>query len=83
MDWWLVIAIAVIVTVGMRFLRARRTSAITGNDRAVAPPGNFTQDREDNRVSSLSAEDQAWEAASQQRNRDAQGRDESVTAPKA
>ena len=81
MDWWLVIAIAAVVVVGMRYLRSRRAGTITGNDHAVGPPTDFTQDREDNRISRLSTEDQAWEAASQQRSRDAQKRDESVTAP--
>lgn len=82
MDWWLVIAIAVIVTVGVRYLRTRRAGTVTGNDHTAGPPTDFTRDREDNRISRLSAEDRAWEASSLQRHRDAGGRDQHAAEPR-
>jgi hypothetical protein len=52
---------------------ARRTAGreTTGTK---APPRDFTVERETSRVGNLSAEDQAWEAASRKRNRDTQER---------
>lgn len=82
MDWWMVIVVAAIVVVGARTLRARgKHSATGGNSVESGPAANFRQDREDDRVSRLSAEDQAWEAASLQRARDAQRQDESAVGP--
>ena len=43
---------------------------------AAGSPRDFTEERETGRVGNLSEEDQAWEAASLKRNRDAQARDQ-------
>jgi len=43
---------------------------------AGSPPRDFTQERETGRVGNFSEEDQAWEAASLKRNREAQVRDQ-------
>ena len=77
-DWWYVIAIVALAAVGVLYLRAHRTGTGGGsNDRpdsARARP-DFTQDREDSRLSGMSAEDRAWEDASLRTNRETRGRD--------
>ena len=59
---------------GLGYLRSRAK----GKGRAADGPGSgsqdFVQGREDDRHARMSAEDRAWEAASLQRNRDAQER---------
>ena len=60
---------------GLGYLRSR------GKGRTVQGPGNVSQDfeqgRDDDRHARMSAEDRAWEAASLQRNRDTQERQNS------
>ena len=77
-DWWYVIAIVGLAAVGVLYLRARRTGA--GGGRNDGPDGararpDFTQDREDSRLSGMSAEDRAWEDASLRTNRETRERD--------
>jgi hypothetical protein len=64
-------------------MRARAKGRASIGDLPGATSGDFSQDRETNRVSRLSEEDRAWESASQQRSRDATARDESSTGPVA
>ena len=77
-DWWYVIAIVGLAAVGVLYLRARRTGTGGGgtdrSDGARARP-DFTQDREDSRLSGMSAEDRAWEDASLRTNRETRERD--------
>ena len=77
-DWWYVIAIVGLAAVGVVYLRARRTGTGRGSndgpDSARARP-DFTQDREASRLSGMSAEDRAWEAASLRTNRATRERD--------
>ena len=75
-DWWYVIAIVGLAAVGVMYLRARRTGGGSneGPDSARARP-DFTQDREDSRLSGMSVEDRAWEDASLRTNRETRGRD--------
>ncbi len=77
-DWWYVIAIVALAAVGVLYLRARRTGTGGGSndgpDSARVRP-DFTQDREDSRLSGMSAEDRAWEDASLRTNRETRERD--------
>jgi hypothetical protein len=75
MDWWLVIAIAAVVIVATRVLKARGGSAAPTSESAAGTRVDFSGNREASRVSGLSEEDRAWETASQQRSRDAAVRD--------
>ncbi len=66
--------IQTIRTQGLGLLRSRGTRK---GQSAADPDGtrtDFAQGREDDRHAHMSAEDRAWEAASLQRNRDAQER---------
>jgi hypothetical protein len=63
--------------IGRLMSKMRSGSARTGTQETTAagsPPRDFTLERETGRVGNLSAEDQAWEAASRKRNREAQAR---------
>lgn len=81
MDWWLVILLAVVVLAGTIALRMRGKQRAAMNNRPVSGTGDFSGDRETNRVSRLSDEDRAWETASLQRSQDAAARDKDVAGP--
>ncbi|HYJ13672.1 MAG TPA: hypothetical protein VEW66_08775 [Thermomicrobiales bacterium] len=71
--WWYALIIALVVVGVMVFMRMRRNQAHgqhpdLGSDDSI--PRDYSQEREDLRSSNLSAEDQAWETASLQRERD-------------
>lgn len=76
MDLWYVVAIALVVVAVILFLRTRRQGVdrVTG---AASRNDDYVQGREDTRIAGMSAEDQAWETASQERSaaRTRQGQD--------
>ena len=75
-DWWYVIAIVGLAAVGALYLRARRTGGGSNDGRDGARTrADFTQDREDSRLSGMSAEDRAWEDASLRTSRETRERD--------
>lgn len=79
-DSWYVIVIVVVAVLLVLFLRNRQQGSERGRaDRtaAVDPARDFRTEREDTRRTGLSAEDQAWESASLQRNQD--NRDRAAT----
>ena len=47
----------------------------------ASAPRDYTQEREDRRLGQMSEEDRAWQAASQQRNRETQDRDQPPPVP--
>lgn len=59
---------------GLGFLRSRGNSKGQNADGQGGASTDFVQGREDERQAHMSAEDRAWEAASLQRNREAQER---------
>ena len=76
-DWWYGIAIGALAIVALRFLLLRgNASRRKGDDRQAgpSPAEDYPQDREDTRLSHMSDEDRAWEAASIDRNRERQTR---------
>lgn len=75
-DWWIILLVILIVTAAViAYTRVRGGST---PDPETDPSRNYTDERETDRVGGMSAEDREWEAASIQRNRDAEERD---TAP--
>ena len=78
-DWWWVIVLVVLAVAGALYLRSRGTGAVRGRaDRlhAGSAPPDFRQDREDARVTGMSDEDRAWEAASLRTDRETRERAE-------
>jgi hypothetical protein len=76
--WWYLLSIVVVAVGGWAYLRMRRDRAKAGRDELQREWGtshDYTQERETGRLANLSAEDQAWEAASLQRHRDGEDRD--------
>lgn len=72
--WWYALAVAVILAVAIvAYARTRNAgvSAVRGDD----DTRDYRGEREANRTSAMSDEDHAWEAASLERNRQAQERD--------
>ena len=59
---------------GLGFLRSRGNSKGQNADGQGGTSADFAQGREDERQAHMSTEDRAWEAASLQRDRDAQER---------
>lgn len=73
----LIIAVAAVAFYFM--MRTRRTANRTRQDALLESdtgPRDYEQERETNRMSNMSESDQAWQAASLQRNRDNQARDQ-------
>ena len=58
---------------GLGFLRSRGTNKGQSANDQGGTRVDFAQGREDERRAQMSTEDRAWEAASLQRNQDAQG----------
>jgi hypothetical protein len=75
-NWWYVLAIVVIAAAVILFLRYRGRSRGGGVPLAsrtgIGPNRNYAQEREEARVGRMSEEDQAWESASLERNREEQ-----------
>lgn len=72
--WWYALVIVVILGVALVvYARARRVSTPAG--RGDDGSRDYRDEREANRTSGMSDEDRAWEAASLERNRQAQERD--------
>jgi hypothetical protein len=75
-NWWYVLAIVVVAAAVLLFLRYRGRSR--SDEGPLAPPAgigpnrNYAQEREEARVGRMSEDDQAWEAASLDRNREEQ-----------
>ena len=77
---WYVLMIIAAATAVVLVLRARRSAAQTRRDSlAESDTGSrdYAQERETNRMSKMSNAEQAWQAASLQRHRDNQARDQS------
>jgi hypothetical protein len=77
-QWWVVLAVLVIIVaiVGYRWFSGTRSReeqerrmGVQEQSRAHSPAEEISQ-REDRRLAGMTAEDQAWELASLQRNRD-------------
>jgi hypothetical protein len=83
MSEWLYVLVAV-VAVGAALMvvreRGRRASESARPVTASATNRDYAQEREVGRRAGMSAEDQAWEASSKQRNLDLQQRKEDVTS---
>ena len=85
-DWWTVIAVVALAAVGIQYVRSRRSgNGRSGADRGsdAGAPSDYRQDREDARRANMSETDRAWEAASLQRNQEAQERDDNVSERRA
>ena len=73
-NWWYVLAIVVIAAAVIVFLRYRgRSGGLPLASRTgVSFNRDYAQEREEARVGRMSEEDQAWEAASLEKNREGQ-----------
>ena len=79
-QWWILVAIVVIVAVIIAFQRSRQSKVRQTRDLRMGAqelgraqtPGEEISQREDRRLTGMSAEDRDWEQASLQRNRDIQ-----------
>jgi hypothetical protein len=71
-NWWIVLIIVVLVAAGLlyyvRSRRERHEDVVVG----AASTRDYEQERESSRVTQMSSEDREWEAASLQKNREAQ-----------
>ncbi len=70
-NWWIVLIVVLLAAAGFLYLRSRRErheDVVVG----VASDRDYEQEREASRVTQMSTEDRAWEAASLQKNREAQ-----------
>ena len=74
-DWWYVVVVAGLAVAGILYLRSR-ANATSGsrNDRqdGASTRRDFVGEREDARLAHMSEEDRTWQAASLQRNREAE-----------
>jgi hypothetical protein len=77
---WILVAVVVIIAIIVAYQRSRKTQVRDTRDlrmgaqelgRAQSPDEEISQ-REDRRLTGMSAEDREWEQASLQRNRDIQ-----------
>jgi membrane protein implicated in regulation of membrane protease activity len=68
--WWIILAVLVLAGIGVGYLvqrRARRMERREGA--AVTADRDFVAERETSRMGNLSAEDQAWQSASLEKDR--------------
>jgi flagellar biosynthesis/type III secretory pathway M-ring protein FliF/YscJ len=81
-QWWILVAVVIIVAIVVAYMRSRqsqerqtqvRRMGVQEQGRAHSPDEEISQ-REDRRLTGMSAEDRDWEQASLQRNRDIQER---------
>ena len=79
-QWWILIAVVVIVAIIIAYQRSRQSQVRQTRDLRMGAqeqsraqsPGEEISQRETRRLSGMSAEDREWEQASLQRNRDIQ-----------
>jgi FtsZ-interacting cell division protein ZipA len=77
---WILVAVVVIVAIIFAYQRSRQSQVRQSRDLRMGAqeqaraqsPGEELSQREDRRLSGMSAEDREWEQASLQRNRDLQ-----------
>ena len=77
---WILVAVVVIVAIIVAYQRSRQSQVRQTRDLRMSAqeqgraqsPGEEISQREDRRLSGMSAEDREWEQASLQRNRDIQ-----------
>jgi len=77
-DWWIFLVIAGVVAIAVvYFVTQRHRSNTHRDDRGVVPDTrDYVQERETNRLGNMSAEDQAWQAASLSKDRTTRERDQ-------
>ncbi len=66
--WWIVLVLFILATIAVVYplLRRAKQQPILED---TSPDRNFGEERETSRVGNLSAEDQAWQAASLEKDR--------------
>jgi hypothetical protein len=77
-QWWVVVAVVLIVIAVFVYLRSRRTQVSQAQDRRMSlqaqgraeSPAEEISQREDRRLAGMTAEDREWEQGSLQRNRE-------------
>jgi membrane protein implicated in regulation of membrane protease activity len=69
--WWIVLAVVVIAVIGIASLILRRARRVEPNGGALTPTADrdYTVERETSRIGGMSAEDQAWQASSLEKDR--------------
>lgn len=73
--WWVVLALLVLVAFGVLYLVRRRSRGMEHGDATTATADrDFVGERETSRIADMSAEDQAWQAASLKKDRANQDR---------
>ena len=79
-QWWILVAVVVIIAIVFAYQRSRQSQVRHTRDlrmgaqeesRAQSPDEEISQ-REERRLTGMSAEDREWEQSSLQRNRDIQ-----------
>ena len=81
-QWWVVLAVVVIIGAIIGYRRVVQTRERTDQDRRISVqaqdqaqlPGDRISQREDRRLAGMTVEDRAWEQASLGRDRDTQAR---------
>ena len=79
-QWWILVAVVVIVAIIIAYQRSRQSQVRQTRDLRMGAqevgraqsPGEEISQREERRLTGMSAEDREWEQASLQRNRDIQ-----------
>jgi 5-methylcytosine-specific restriction endonuclease McrA len=79
-QWWILVAVVVIVAIIVAYQRSRQSQVRQMRDLRMGAqelgraqsPGEELSQREERRLTGMSAEDREWEQASLQRNRDIQ-----------
>lgn len=71
-EWWYVIVIVVVAVLAVLFFRDRQQRRDADANRPVDADStrDYRAEREDTRVTGMSAEDREWEAASLRRNQE-------------
>ncbi len=81
-QWWVILAVVGIIVAIIAYRRFSQTREHTQQDRRMSVqaqgqadlPGDLISQREDRRLTGMTAEDRAWEQASLERNRQSQER---------
>jgi FtsZ-interacting cell division protein ZipA len=79
-QWWILVAVVVIIAIIVAYQRSRQSQVRQTRDLRMGAqeesraqsPGEEISQREERRLTGMSAEDLEWEQASLQRNRDIQ-----------
>jgi hypothetical protein len=79
-QWWILIVVVVIVAIIVAYQRSRQNQVRQSRDLRMGAqelgraqtPGEEISQREERRLTGMTAEDREWEQASLQRNRDLQ-----------